>query len=57
MLAGEALGAAVLGDVRNATVPRWDGAWAAGLRPGQGARVGTPVRTERPEANRGSDRA
>ncbi|MBO9524693.1 MAG: hypothetical protein J7517_00995 [Sphingobium yanoikuyae] len=56
MLAGEALGAAVLGDVRGAVV-RWDGAWAAGMRPGQGARVGTPARTERPEANRGSDRA
>jgi|EndMetStandDraft_5_1072996.scaffolds.fasta_scaffold00330_10 hypothetical protein len=57
MLAGEALGAAVLGDVRGATVPRWSEAWAAGMRPGQGTRVPAPVRTERPEANRGSDRA
>ncbi|EKU76461.1 MULTISPECIES: hypothetical protein [Sphingobium] len=56
MLAGEALGAAVLGDARGAVV-RWDGAWAAGMRPGQGARVPAPPRTERPEANRGSDRA
>lgn len=57
MLAGEALGAASLGDVRDATVPRWSGAWAAGVRPGQGTRVPAPARTERPEANRGSDRA
>lgn len=56
MLAGEALGAAVLGDARGVVV-RWDGAWAAGMRPGQGARVPAPARTERPEANRGSDRA
>ncbi|CAM5536338.1 hypothetical protein [Sphingobium scionense] len=57
MLAGEALGATVLGEVRGAAAPRWDGAWAAGMRPGQGARVRAPARTERPEANRGSDRA
>jgi len=57
MLAGEALGAAVLGDARDATVPRWSGAWAAGMRPGQGTRVRAPVRTEQLEANRGRDRA
>jgi hypothetical protein len=56
MLAGKALGAASLGDARGVVV-RWDGAWAAGLRPGQGARVRAPVRTEQLEANRGSDRA
>ena len=51
MLAGEAIGARPLGEVR---VQTWRGPWGWGVRPGLEARVGMRDGAMRPEANKGS---
>ncbi|WHO40499.1 hypothetical protein PMI04_007850 [Sphingobium sp. AP49] len=53
MLAGEALGAGVIGDVRSGPV-RWAGPWGAGVRPEQAARVRRGTDIIRPERDEGS---